>query len=495
MEEKTEGYSGIFKSTFLFGFVQIVRLLVSVIRNKVIALVLGPTGMGMISVFNSSINFIKTGAGLGIAQSAVKDISEANSCDDKVRLSRTISLTNRICVITSLLGLIVTIVFSPILSKSGFGNYTYILSFILLGFAIAFDIFTDNQLAILKGMRRLRSLAMASIIGSIMSLVTGVPLFIIFKEQGIIPSIIISAFSALIVTALFVRKIPYDRIDLSFKELWHEGNPMIKMGVSLMMINFVSYIFDFIIIAFVRNGGGITDVGIYGVGSALIFSYFSIVTTALATDYYPRLAAVSKDNVRVEEEVNKQARVGLTFIIPLAALFVLFTPLIIRILFTEEFALANHFTDIAIFGVVLAIVSDCLGYILIAKQEAKIFLTVTFSFRIVLLPIYLLLYHFLGLLGLGMAHVINCTGQIVVYSIIGRRKYNVRVSADIFKSLLLAFIMIVAILATRHLPNPVLSYTIGGIMALLVVVYSLIYMKNKLDIDLIKIIKNIYGRK
>ena len=54
MSEKTSSYSGIFKSTFLFGFVQVVRILVGVIKNKVVAILLGAEGMGIYGAQNEA---------------------------------------------------------------------------------------------------------------------------------------------------------------------------------------------------------------------------------------------------------------------------------------------------------------------------------------------------------------------------------------------------------------------------------------------------------
>ena len=59
-------YKGVFKSTFLFSFVQVIRLMAGIVKNKVAAMILGPSGMGIMGVFNTTINFLKTGAGLGV---------------------------------------------------------------------------------------------------------------------------------------------------------------------------------------------------------------------------------------------------------------------------------------------------------------------------------------------------------------------------------------------------------------------------------------------
>ena len=70
-------YGNIFKTTFLFGFVQIFRAVIAIVKNKLVAILIGPEGMGLLGIFNSTVQMIQTGAGLGINQSAVRDVAEA----------------------------------------------------------------------------------------------------------------------------------------------------------------------------------------------------------------------------------------------------------------------------------------------------------------------------------------------------------------------------------------------------------------------------------
>ena len=177
---KEESYKNIFKTTFLFGFVQVFNILIKVITNKIVAVLLGAEGMGIVGIYNNTLEFIKSGTSLGISQSAVRDISEANAKDDDKRFSSTISVTNRVIIITGLLGGIVTLLLSPWLSEWTLGNRDYTFAFMLLSIVVVARILTDGQLAILKGMRQLRSLAKASMLGAVAGLVVGGPMYYLY---------------------------------------------------------------------------------------------------------------------------------------------------------------------------------------------------------------------------------------------------------------------------------------------------------------------------
>jgi O-antigen/teichoic acid export membrane protein len=50
------------------------NIIISIVRTKLIAVFIGPAGMGIISLLNSAINIISGVSGLGIETSAVKHI-------------------------------------------------------------------------------------------------------------------------------------------------------------------------------------------------------------------------------------------------------------------------------------------------------------------------------------------------------------------------------------------------------------------------------------
>ena len=492
MSEETKEYKGIFKSTFLFSFVQVVRLLAGIIRNKVAAVILGPSGMGIIGVYNTTINFIKTGAGLGVSQSAVRDVSEANGCGDRERFSRTISLTNRIVWITAMLGLIVTLSLSPLLSKWGFGNASYTWAFVLLSFAVAADIFADNQLAILKGMRQLRSLAKASIIGSIAALVTGVPLFYLLGERGIVPSIILSAFTATAVSFLYVRKIPYERVSLTINETFHEGRSMLTMGISLMMVSFLAVVSNYVMIAFLRARGGLDVIGFYTAGSTIITSYFGIVINAMTTDYYPRISAINKDDKQLQIAVNQQTEVGLLLVFPLAILFLYLSRIIIRILYSSEFASVVDYTDYAMLGTIIMIASRCMSMVLLAKQNSKVFLSISVTMRILILLLSIVLFMLWGIRGLGIAYLTYGIIDLFVAMYFMNRLYRIRfVSRNIINLSVIIIFCVLAIII-RRIESGALVWGLG--LFLLSIFYIYVYMKKCMHLNMLSVVTNFINK-
>ena len=76
-------YAHILKYTGLFGGVQGLNIMIGLVRNKFVALILGPEGMGLISLFNSTVNLMSGATNLGIPTSGVKALSITTQIDGK----------------------------------------------------------------------------------------------------------------------------------------------------------------------------------------------------------------------------------------------------------------------------------------------------------------------------------------------------------------------------------------------------------------------------
>lgn len=481
---KDNSYSNIFKTTFLFGFVQIFNVVVKVGTNKVVALLLGAEGMGIISLLNTTVNLLKTGAGLGVSQSAVRDISEACQSQDYSRLSSTISITHKIILFTSLLGILITLLLSPYLSHCNFGNYGYTATFMLLSLMVGMNVLTEGQLSILTGMRRLRQLALASMIGAVVGLLSAIPFYYIWGKDGIVPSLLVTAFSALFFSSYFVRKVKYEKIQFSFNEFKMRATPIVKMGVALMLVTFLGFMFDLIVSAYIRSTGGLDEVGYYQAGVTIIGGYFGVIITAMSTDYYPRISAVHSDNSKLSTELNKQAETGLILIFPLVILFVFITPFLVRFLYSDKFLVSSNYTDYAIFGTIIIIVSNCMGMILLAKQAAKIFILSVLLQRTLLIVVYIYAYRNWGLSGLGYSYVMTGVIHIGIMILILKHRYNITLNSNVYRMLILVICMTIITFLIRQIDMVWLKYSAGIVSFLFCSLYSYKYVKDKMNIDI-----------
>ena len=484
-------YGNIFKTTFLFGFVQVFKAVIAIVKNKLVAILIGPEGMGLLGIFSSTIQMVQTGAGLGVNQSAVRDVAEAKGSNNQERVSRIIKVTNRVVIFTGLLGCIVTLILSHYLSVWTLGNTTYTISYCVLALVVALNIINEGKQALLKGTRHLRALAYASMIGTVVGLVTAVPLYYFFGKDGIVPELLIASILALLVSQYYVNRIPVEKVSLTINETANEAKPMVKMGIALMFVTLLGTITSFAINAFIRSKGGLTDVGYFSAGSYILNGYFGVIITALMTDYYPRIAAVNQDNEKVQDELNKQSMVSVVLCCPLIVLFIALMPVFIKILYTDEFLPTLDYLRIGIFWTIITICSNQVDMILIAKANTKVFMTISVIVRVVQLLLCVVLYHYFGLLGLGISYGLLGVLHMAIMTTVVQKLYDIHFTNEFIKTgvTVLCFTILATIVSALSI-NMALKYVFAVVLVIIATLYSYKIAQTELDIDVLEIIRN-----
>lgn len=482
-------YGNIFKTTFLFGFVQVFRAVIAIVKNKLVAILIGPEGMGLLGIFSSTIQMIQTGAGLGINQSAVRDVAEAKGSGNHERMSKIIKVTNRVVIFTGFFGCLVTLILSHYLSIWTLGDTTYTISYCILAIVVALNIINEGKQALLKGIRHLRALAYASMIGTVVGLVTAIPLYYFFGREGIVPELFIASILALFVSQYYVNKIPVEKVKISFNETVSEARPMVQMGVALMFVTLLQTIISFAINAYIRSKGGLSDVGFFSAGNYILTGYFGMITTALLTDYYPRIAAVNKDNSSLQDELNKQSMVSVVLCCPLIVLFIALMPLFIQLLYSNEFLPALDYLRFGIFWTVITICSNQVDLILVAKYNTKAFMIIAVGVRLVQLIMCIALYSTFGLLGLGISYGLLGGLHMVIMTTVVFKLYGIHFSYNFIKTglIVLAFTILATLIG--FISNDIVRYCVAFLLTAVSTYYSVYVSKNKLNIDVIQIIK------
>ena len=143
--DKTSSYRSIFKATSLFGGVQLWKILITIVQTKFVALILGPSGMGIKGLYSSATALIQSITSMGLSNSAVRDVSEAHGSGDAARVSHTVAVLRRLVWFTGLLGMVTVIILSPVLSKTTFGDYSYTIPFVLLSVSLLLAQLTAGQ--------------------------------------------------------------------------------------------------------------------------------------------------------------------------------------------------------------------------------------------------------------------------------------------------------------------------------------------------------------
>ena len=163
--------------------------------------------MGISGLLTSTTGFVAALTNFGLSTSAVRDISAAHSTGNETRLATVSKVFRRWVWVTGLLGAVLTAVLSPWLSQLTFGNRDYTYAFIWISITLLLKQISDGQSVMLRGMRQIRYMAQASLAGSIIGLFTTIPLYYFYGVDGIVPGIIVTAVTSLILTWYYERKL------------------------------------------------------------------------------------------------------------------------------------------------------------------------------------------------------------------------------------------------------------------------------------------------
>jgi O-antigen/teichoic acid export membrane protein len=446
-ENRDNAFKHILKYTGLFGGVQGLSILVALVRNKIVALLLGPMGMGLMSLFNSTVNFVSSATNLGLGTSAVKDISEAYAIEDARALRRSVQVIRAWSFVTALLGLLVCAVFSPLLSRYTFGWGKHTIHFLLLSPVVAMTAITGGELAILKGTRHLKGLASISIINVVLALVLSVPLFIVWRVKAIVPSMIIVALSQMIVTIAYSYH--YCPLHWAFnRPILMRGWGMIKLGVAFLLAGMFGSGADFLIRSFVNNTGSPDMLGLYNAGYMITVTYGGMVFSAMETDYYPRLSSIVNTGFQLNETVNKQIEVSLLIISPMLVALIIGLPLIIPLLYSGAFAPVVAMAQLSALALYLRAAKLPIAYLPLARSDSRAYLLMEGIYAIVYILLSFVCFRAIGLLGLGLALVLVAVFDFVMLNIFMHYRYGYRFSKTCWNLLL------------QQLPIGILAYAL-----------------------------------
>lgn len=446
---KQSEYRSIFKATSLFGGVQVWKILIEIVKQKCIAMFLGPAGMGIGGLYTSSIQLIQGLTALGLSQSAVRDVADANASGDLVRVSNTIITIRRLVWVTGLIGTFIVLLLSPVLSRSAFGNYDYTLPFAFLSITLLFNQISSGQLVVLQGLQKYKWLALSGVLGSLVGLMGCIPLYYFFRVDGIVPTLILNSVISLFFTWYFSHKIKVEYVSQTPKQTFVHGKQMLKMGVALSLNSILVTGVGYLIRIIIANLGGTEEVGLYTSGFAIVGGYTGLVFSAMGTDYYPRLSAVNKDNDKCKTIINQQAEIALLIIAPLVVVFSLIAPYIITLLYSDAFQGVVMYLRYSMIAMLLKTAAWAISFVFLAKSDMRQFLFNEISIKIINVPLYFVAYKIGGLNGLGMATIVNYILYLAICYMAANRKYDfnfekrfcIMLCIDLLLSMLITFLI------------------------------------------------------
>ena len=200
-------YGQILKSSALIGGSSILSTCIALVRTKILAMFLGPAGFGLIAIYGSIADLVRSIAEMGINNSGVRQIAEAVSSGDTERIARTVTVLRRISIILGTLGALLLLLFSKPVAILSFGDDHHAGAVALLSLAVFFRLVADGQGALIQGMRRISDLAKIGVIGAIFGTIISIPIVYFLREDGVVLFLVGVAAMSIIPSWWYSRKV------------------------------------------------------------------------------------------------------------------------------------------------------------------------------------------------------------------------------------------------------------------------------------------------
>jgi PST family polysaccharide transporter len=393
----------ILKSSVWIGGSTVFSFVAGLIRTKVVAMLLGPAGVGLVGIFANFGGNLSAVSCWGIWTSGVRTISAAPE-GEKARKSAAVGIFGRRLV---WLGLALAVITCWPVTFATFASAEYLTDMLIVGLTAPLVVATGIWTARLQAYGHLRALAQVQVLSSLLGLLLGVPVIWTLGAKGIAPSLLLAALLLAVFTWRFAAKLC--PVDSATRVEDQDQRDLVKLGVAFMAIAFMGQLAAYGTRLILVQQLGIEAAGHYQAAAAIAGSLPGLVVSAMGTGFFPQVAAAA-DETASRRLVDRQIEVGVMLGLPALVILVGAGGFCLHLLYARTFDAALPVLAWMTWGILFRLLSWPMTYWLMARGSSKaVILAEGFSCAFsVLLP--LVLIPILGLAGAGLAF---CLGHAI----------------------------------------------------------------------------------
>jgi PST family polysaccharide transporter len=455
----------ILKATSISGSASIINVLTSIAKVKLIALLVGPTGIGLMGLYQRVMSLVATIAGFGLAQSGVRQVAASPDPNELARVRRALF------VASLALGLIAWAILWGVrerVSLSVFGDTAHADAIGWLGLGVLFTSITTSQTALLQGLRRITDLAKVSVLGSLLGALIGLGLIAWLGVDGIVWMLIATPLTGALVAWRYTSRLPAQpAIRIPLSDLVPRWRALLVMGFAIMAANIVSNLVQLDIRSTLVEDFGLPSAGHFEASWQVSMTYIGFVLTAMGTDYFPRLTAAIHDRDHSNRLVNEQAEVALLLAAPVLIGLAGLAPIGIHVLYSADFGPSIELLRIQALGDTLKILSWPLAFVFLAHGANRFYLVGELLWNAVFFALVTLLLPTLGLVATSIAYVVSYLVYLVFTLVVARHLNGLVLERRVVVQAAAIFVTALALIALSYVSE--LATWIAGATATLAV--------------------------
>jgi PST family polysaccharide transporter len=385
-------FARILRSSALMGGAQVVVLAAAFIRAKVIAVIFGAAGIGLIGIFNAFSGNVSAFAGWGLGTSGVRLIAGATEEEKPTK----VAAVRHMGWMLSWLGLVLALlIFWPV-GLVTFNSAQYATEMAIVALAVPCVIASSAWSAVLQASGKVASLAKVQITSALTGLLIGLPAIYFWGTTGIALSILLATAVPALVLWRAARTEPATASATSA-----DLRQLVTLGGALMVVGWLGQLSAYLVRLAIVRQEGLEAAGYYQAAFAISGSLPGFVFAAMGADFFPRVAA-AKDEAEARIISEHQIQAGLLMGAPLIVVLLSLGGLCVRLLYADGFAAAEPLLSWMAWGVFARLLSWPLAFWLLARGSSRTMMIIEGSSALLMTALAVVLLGSFGLVGCAM---------------------------------------------------------------------------------------------
>lgn len=376
----------------------LVSIAAGVVRQKLLALEVGPEGIGQLGLLVALSGTVATLGGLGLATSGVQRVSVTREDDEAASAQRGLLLGSSVLALAA--G-VLTAVLAPWFGLSPTGPDRWVT-----GLAVALTIASAGQVALLNGLGLVRQIAWITGVSAVAGTALTAVALLAAPQWGIATALLAPLAMTFGLGWWFRQGQGAQGRGVPWRKLGPQVRQMLSLGAVVAVGTGIGLLGQYVARWYIQREFGAASLGQYQAAWSVTMLYLGVLLSAMSIEFFPRISRMVETGAvgEISTAVGQQIQLVLGLSLPVICLFMLFSDQVMLLLFTPAFADAAPIARQQFLGDVFKLAAWAIAYTLLARN-AKL---IMFLSELVWITVYLLLLTLfrqrLGFEGVGWAY-------------------------------------------------------------------------------------------
>lgn len=460
------------RSTALLGLGSVATVIAAILRAKVLAILLGPHGTGVLAQLSTLTAVLVPLATLGLGNGVTAMIAGARARGDALLAKRIRTTAITLSWLVGLTLAALAAIASPWLADALYHDRAWTWVILAGAAAVPLSAIASLRVSILQGYEAVKAMAGLNGIIAAATVATIVPLAWIFGLYGAVAQLVVVAAVYLLVSGRMVarhtgakgegpRVPPIDRALV---------RPLLRFGSSALLVGLSATLTVLILRSVLVSKLGLGANGIYQVCIGISGLYVPLILNSITATIWPQIAGQRSDE-ETAATMRQALRLGLLLMTGATGAMLAGAPIWIPLFYSEKFLPALDLLPIQFLGDYFRTVAWMCAIWLVPKNRLRPWVLFDLVYAVAMLVTFALLVDRVGLKSVVIAYVVAHVSHAVLNYALARKALGFHVGPDNRRLLLasLALLVGLGVWTPRDLPGVALALlALAGWAALVV---------------------------